>query len=437
MRLLAAVVTGMVAISQLGGLAAFDANAQTGSGVGAPRWWDGDCDANHWNPLAAAAGWQGAGSHRLGASYLGVAVCGPRPSIDGSPNVTWSKSGWGEYEWQCVELTMRFMAQVYGVSAYSANGNDVVRNYSQSYGGGLVKVDNGTPGKPPLPGDVISFDRAGALGHAGVVSATTIDANGNGTITMLSQNDSADGLRTLGVSVWQVQSFGGNAPYGWLHDPAGRGGGGASSASQPNQQYVQAAYRAFIGRDPSDAERVNWAAQLDDGTSRATLTNTLASSQEWVTVQLRDLYEKVLGREPDSGGAAYWTSRVQSGMRITDIGTFFYGSPEYYQRVGGANSLYVTSLYQNILHRSPDQSGLDHWVGMLDGGTPPATVAADFYASIESRLDRVGDLYRELLGRAPDASGQAYWADQLARLDDIVLAAILGSSDEFFANAQD
>ena len=193
-----------------------------------------------------------------------------------------------------------------------------------------------------------------------------------------------------------MQPFGGNVPYGWLHDPAGRGGGGASSASQPNQQYVKAAYRAFIGRDPSDAERVNWAAQLDDGTPRATLTTTLASSQEWVTVQLRDLYERVLGPEPDAGGAAYWTSRVQSGIRITDIGTFFYGSPEYYQRAGGANSPYVTSLYQNILHRSPDQGGLDHWVGLLDAGAP-TTVAADFYASIESRLDRVADLYQALL----------------------------------------
>ena len=36
-------------------------------------------------------------------------------------------------------------AQFYGVHAYGANGGDVVRNYSAAAGGGLVKVDNGSP----------------------------------------------------------------------------------------------------------------------------------------------------------------------------------------------------------------------------------------------------------------------------------------------------
>ena len=42
---------------------------------------------------------------------------------------------------------MRFMALAYGVAAYNANGNDVVRNYSTADGGGLVKIDNGRAAK--------------------------------------------------------------------------------------------------------------------------------------------------------------------------------------------------------------------------------------------------------------------------------------------------
>jgi hypothetical protein len=120
--------------------------------VGAPSWWNGDCDANHWNSAAAALGWHGVGAHRLGASYLGIPVCGPRPIGDGAPDVWWAKSGWGEYEWECVELAMRFMAQIYGVNAYSANGNGVVRNYATADGGGLVKINNGTAGEHRNPG---------------------------------------------------------------------------------------------------------------------------------------------------------------------------------------------------------------------------------------------------------------------------------------------
>jgi len=98
----------------------------TATDVGAPSWWVGDCDATRWGPLAKAMGWTGVGSHRLGASYLGVPVCGPRPWVDGSPNVLWGRAGWGEAEWQCVEVAQRFMAQVYGTVAYGGNGSQVV-----------------------------------------------------------------------------------------------------------------------------------------------------------------------------------------------------------------------------------------------------------------------------------------------------------------------
>ena len=68
--------------------------------VGRPAWWDGDCDANRFNRIAASYGWDGVGAHRMGAVYLGVPVCGPRPWVDGSPNVLWGRAGWGEAEWQ-------------------------------------------------------------------------------------------------------------------------------------------------------------------------------------------------------------------------------------------------------------------------------------------------------------------------------------------------
>ncbi|MBI1376374.1 MAG: CHAP domain-containing protein [Frankiales bacterium] len=196
----------------------------TALSYGAPSWWVGDCDATRWGPLAAAAGWKGVGAHRMGASWLGIPVCGPRPWVDGSPNVQWGRAGWGEAEWQCVELAQRFMAQVYGTTAYGANGADVVANYSTSYGGGLVKVTNGTAGKAPVPGDVVSFRTpSNPYGHVGVIAASTVDATGNGTVRMLSQNDTIDGWRTLSVVNWRLQGFGTLTPYGWLHDPAGRG----------------------------------------------------------------------------------------------------------------------------------------------------------------------------------------------------------------------
>ena len=192
--------------------------------VGLAPWWNGDCDATRWGPIAASYGWKGVGSHRLGASYLGVPVCGPRPSVDGSPNVLWGRAGWGEAEWQCVELAQRFMAQVYGTKAFQANGSEVVAHYTTAMGGGLVKIANGTVGVAPVPGDIISFTTPkNPYGHVVVVTASSVDSNGNGSITVLSQNDTADGWRTLAVTAWKVATINTLTPYGWLHDPLGRG----------------------------------------------------------------------------------------------------------------------------------------------------------------------------------------------------------------------
>jgi hypothetical protein len=203
--------------------------------VGAPSWWSGDCDTNYWTPKARSLGWTGRAAYRLGASYLGVPACGPRPSVDGSPNVVWRRSGWGEYEWQCVELAQRFMAQIYGVKAYQANGNQVVSHYSTSYGGGLVRINNGIAGQAPQPGDVISFNSStNSNGHVAVVTANKVDGAGNGSVTTMEENYSSTGWRTLTVKAWRVQPSGNLTPYGWLHDPQGRGNPNATLPSTMN-----------------------------------------------------------------------------------------------------------------------------------------------------------------------------------------------------------
>ncbi len=181
----------------------------------APGWWSGSCDSGNY-----------VGAHPLGASYRGVDVCGPRPGADGAPNrpVQFFSGAWGELEWQCVELSMRYMYLAYGVHPYGANGKDVVDNYTTASGGGLVRIANGSVGTAPAPGDVISFGptNTSALGHTGVVESSNVDGSGNGTIRILSQNDTVDGWRTISVSNWWVDGPAGGlgAVPGWLHKPA-------------------------------------------------------------------------------------------------------------------------------------------------------------------------------------------------------------------------
>jgi len=194
------------------------ATSTPSDGYGWPSWWGGsDCDSAHWDAAAAKAGWTGDGAHELGASYLGVPVCGPRPTADAAPAVWWTNWAGGEQEWTDTELAFRFMALVYGAGAYPATGATVVSNYRSSDGGQLSAVQNGTSGKSPGPGAIISFtSESDPAGHVAVVTTSNVDNTGNGTITVMSQDDTADGWRTLTDVNWHVQAYGDETPTAWL-----------------------------------------------------------------------------------------------------------------------------------------------------------------------------------------------------------------------------
>ncbi|MEY2460758.1 MAG: hypothetical protein QOG30_2588 [Acidimicrobiaceae bacterium] len=347
---------------------------------GGPSWWDGDCDANHWNAAAASQGWTGEGAHRLGASYLNVAVCGPRRSGDGAPDVRWSRTGWGHYEWECVELTMRFMAQIYGVSAYGANGNQVVTNYSTSYGGGLQKVNNGTPGVAPLPGDVIAFDDPGRpnvtvhYGHAAVVTATAVDKNGNGTITMMSQNDSTDGWRKVTVTNWTVGGFGYEVTTGWLHDPQGRGASWANISLPPGDGPA-AASRGDGSTDvfARGADDAVWTRRLANGkwSGWSSLGGIITTAAASASAQPGTLDMVVRGLDN-----ALWTRRLTAGVwsEWSSLGGIVTTAPSMISSGAGTMELYARGADNAVWTRHLANGGWEPWKSL--GGIVTTSIGA-------------------------------------------------------------
>ena len=149
---------------------------------------------------------------------------------------------------------------------------------------------------------------------------------------------------------------------------------------------------------------------------------------------VNDIYGTALGRAPDDEGRRYWVDQLRNGMRVQDLGTYFYGSNEYYAAAGSPGA-YVDLLYRELLGRDADAGGRGYWVAELQRGATPAGVAGGFYASQESRRDRVARLFLSVLGRDVDPGGHQYWADWLSDHDDIDLAANLASSEEYYVRA--
>lgn len=197
-------------------------------------------------------------------------------------------------------------------------------------------------------------------------------------------------------------------------------------------KYIDALHQQFLNRSATTTEKQRWASAVQSG-NRAAVANALAVSNEWAGVRVNDLYRTVLGRDADSSGRSFWVGQVASGVRLEDVAAGFYASDEYFARKGGSNRTFIEGLYRDILGRTADAGGRDYWVGLLNRGQVDRHgAAANFYASIESRRDRVITLYREILNRATDTAGREYWAGQLLHMGDIILATQLAASPEFY-----
>jgi glyoxylase-like metal-dependent hydrolase (beta-lactamase superfamily II) len=187
---------------------AFDVTAEA-LDLPSPAWWDGECNTVNFHAVT------GAPAYPLGAEYRGVKACGPRPVADGGP-WRWVSFGVGspQIEWECPELSKRFLYLAYGIPPYLGNGNQVVENYD---GDLLEKVWNCTVGRAPQPDDVLSYGATTTYGHTSVVVASDVNASGDGTISVIEQNSSPNGYSTLYVNDWCVASY--TDVIGWLHHP--------------------------------------------------------------------------------------------------------------------------------------------------------------------------------------------------------------------------
>ncbi|MBA2286532.1 MAG: hypothetical protein H0W02_13720 [Ktedonobacteraceae bacterium] len=192
-------------------------NPRLAPSVPFPSWWNGVC--NYYNFLRDT-GWE---SWQMNGGLAGVYPCGPRPWA-GGPNhpVNFYSGSWGALEFQCVELSLRWMYLAWGVTPYPGNGNGMVSNFAVYHSNltSRIKEVYNSPGCClfPVPGDVVSYCSACSAGHTSVVMSSNVDGNGNGSVTVMEENATHNGMETLGVSNYYLQASSPGPVYGWLHN---------------------------------------------------------------------------------------------------------------------------------------------------------------------------------------------------------------------------
>lgn len=153
--------------------------------------------------------------------------------------------------------------------------------------------------------------------------------------------------------------------------------------------YVARQFADFTGRYPTARERSTW---LDRLTSNppADIITSLQASSAWdgnAGMNTR-LYRAAFSRNPDSSGLGYWVARRWAGSGAVSIANHFASSSEFRTKYGSlSNDDFVTRIYQNVFHRTPDAGGRSYWVNKLNGGAGRGLVLFELSDSSEYRTD--------------------------------------------------
>ncbi len=118
-------------------------------------------------------------------------------------------------------------------------------------------------------------------------------------------------------------------------------------------------------------------------TTTTTTTTTATSSNTQVRAFVDRMYTKVLGRNPDDGGAQNWTNQlVNHQIDGAGIAKGFVFSKEFLDK-NLSNEDFVEVLYNTFLNRGSDAGGKTSWVSQLNAGASRTQVLAGFVNSSE------------------------------------------------------
>ncbi|WP_431129565.1 DUF4214 domain-containing protein [Variovorax paradoxus] len=341
---------------------------------------------------------------------------------------------------------------------YGEDGNDVID------GGGGYDYISGGAGNDVLRSSAASANNSAVIDGGdgddvitgGAGQEALIGGAGNDTITALSGYGSvtggpgADVMRSTGSFVVDMMFVDYSKDPNGVRVDLGSGtaidGWGTVDSISGFRNISGSAYDDVLFGNPRGSSYISGAAGNDlmiGGSGNDTLYGGFGNdfvdggdasrgSSTGSTGTVYRLYRAALNREPDLQGLENWSRAIDFGRTTESVAADFLSSSEFQKTYGALdNTAFVTLLYQNVLHRAPDASGLFNWVNSLDGGNSRASVLLGFSQSSEFKTTTsfeqgifltsytsehqgwVFRLYQSAFGRIPDANGFAGWTKLL------------------------
>jgi len=172
-------------------------------------------------------------------------------------------------------------------------------------------------------------------------------------------------------------------------------------STQPNyDEIVNQVYLETLNRNADQAGRDFYVGLMKNGYTTDQIKEDLMKSDEYKNLQknnstpqnyeliVRGLYLELLKREADPSGLNHFVSRMENGVTEDQIRSDFKNSQEYknLENRAPASVDYTTivkELYLEILQRSADPGGLNHYVSLMKNGYTEDQIRNDFKNSQE------------------------------------------------------
>jgi hypothetical protein len=211
---------------------------------------------------------------------------------------------------------------------------------------------------------------------------------------------------------------------------------GAGELDPQEYVYLHIVYGQFLRRSPSDYDLAYWTPILETQ-GPPVVVSGIANSEEAAYSIVACGYQQLLGRSADLPGLAYWAGVVHGGLPIESFYAAMANSAEFRALYATADDM-VDDLYGSFLGRSPVQSEVDYWTGLLESGAiTSGGVAHAVMTSDEAVSESVVNLYEQFLDRAADPAGHAFWTARVKAVGLYQTAIEFIASAEAYARAAD
>jgi autotransporter-associated beta strand protein len=201
--------------------------------------------------------------------------------------------------------------------------------------------------------------------------------------------------------------------------------------------FITSLYKDVLGRLPDPAGLNFWVQRHHSGMPREQIALSFWVSAEHRGIEVDQFYATFLHRAADPAGRTGWVNALLNGASEAALVAAFVTSPEY-TALHPDNASFVNGLYNDVLRRAGDAGGAGFWQDQLQvGARSRADVALAFLSSTEAYTQAINQYYETFLGRSADAGGlRAFLAAiQSGTATPASIAAIFLGSDEYFARA--